>query len=159
MITHLQKIDDLIEPLRKLASCVLSPILTLVIRLYMANIFFTSGLLKFKSFQNGQWDSTVYLFQDIHPLPGIPAEIAAVGGTVGELVLPVLLAFGLFGRVGAAGLLVMTAVIQFGIPAEYDMQNPDHYFWMMLLAVPFIMGPGRISLDHLILKFIRKDKS
>ena len=156
MIAVAEKLDNLIEPLRKLANCILSPLLVLGIRLYMANIFFKSGLIKFKSYQNGQWDSTVYLFEDIHPVPGIPADIAAVAGTTGELVLPVLLAFGLFGRAGAAGLLAMTMVIQFGIPAEYDMQNPDHYFWMMLLAVPFIMGPGRLSLDTLILKAIRK---
>ncbi len=152
----LTKIDNMIEPLRKIANSTLSPLLVLGIRLYMANIFFKSGQIKFKSFQNGQWDSTIYLFEDIHPIPGVPAELAAAGGTVGELVLPALLALGLFGRVGAAGLIVMTAVIQFGIPAEYDMKNPDHYFWMMLLAVPFIMGPGKLSLDHLLLKFIRK---
>jgi len=155
----LTKIDNMIEPLRRFSNCVFSPLLVLGIRLFMANIFFQSGLIKFKNYLNGQWDTTIYLFEDIHPLPGIPAEIAAIGGTIGELVLPVLLAFGLFGRVGAAGLIVMTATIQFGIPAEYDLKNPDHYMWMLLLAVPFIMGPGRLSLDYLILKFIRKGKN
>lgn len=152
----LSKIDSMIEPLRKIADGVLSPLLVLGIRLFMADIFFTSGLIKFKNFLNGQWDSTVYLFKDVHPLPGIPAELAAIGGTGGELVLPILLALGLFGRLGAAGLLVMTAVIQFAIPAEHGLMNADHYMWMMLLAVPFIMGPGKLSLDYLLLKFIRK---
>ncbi|HBR69354.1 MAG TPA: hypothetical protein DEA55_08280 [Rhodospirillaceae bacterium] len=146
----------MLEPLRILANNFLSPLLVLGIRLFMADIFFTSGLIKFKSFLNGQWDTTVYLFRDVHPLPGIPAELAAIGGTGGELVLPILLALGLFGRAGAAGLLVMTAVIQFAIPAEYGLMNADHYLWMMLLAVPLVMGPGKFSLDHLLLKFIRK---
>jgi len=152
----LAKVDMMAEPLRKLAACVLSPILLLAIRLYMAAIFFKSGLIKLKSWQNGQWDSTVYLFEDIHPVPGIPADIAAITATAGELVLPVLLALGLLGRLAAAGLLMMTLVIQFGIPAEYELKNADHYFWMLLLAVPLVMGPGRLSLDRYLLKIIRK---
>ncbi len=152
----LTKIDTMLEPLRTLANNILSPLLVLGIRLFMADIFFTSGLIKFKSFLNGQWDTTVYLFRDVHPIPGIPAELAAIGGTGGEIVLPILLAFGLFGRMGAAGLIVMTAIIQFVIPTGYGLMNADHYLWMMLLAVPFIMGPGKFSLDYLLLKFIRK---
>jgi putative oxidoreductase len=155
MIAHFQKIDNALNPTRAFSNAWLSPLLDLLIRLYMANIFFKSGMLKFKNFLNDDWGSTVYLFQDVHPLPGIPAELAATFGTAGELILPVLLALGLFGRVGALGLLVMTAVIQFIVPAEYGIMSEMHYLWMMLLGVIVLKGPGKFSLDALIAKFIR----
>ncbi len=150
------KIDTKLEPLRKCANKILSPLLDLMIRLFMAHIFFRSGWLKFKSFLNDDWASTVYLFQDIHPVPGIPAELAAVMGTTGELSLSVMLALGLFGRFGAAGLIAMTAVIQFAVPASYEIANPDHYMWMLLLAVILIKGSGIISADYFIRRWINR---
>lgn len=156
MISCACKIETMLNPFRHFANKVASPLLDLAIRLFMANIFFQSGWLKFKNFLNDDWGSTVYLFQDIHPIPGIPADIAAIAGTAGELGLSVLLAFGLFGRFAAAGLIVMTAVIQFVIPTSYGMANPDHYFWMLLLAVILIKGSGIISLDHIILCWLEK---
>ena len=149
------KINDLIEPLRAIAQKVGEPAFDLAVRLYMADIFFTSGWLKFKNFLNDDWGSTVFLFEEIHPLPGLPADIAAIAGTAGELILPVLLVLGLFGRFGAAGLFVMTVSIQFLIPAEYGMQNADHYFWMFLLGATVIRGSGLISIDTLLLKWIK----
>ncbi len=159
MISCACKIETMLNPLRQFADKVASPLLDLTIRLFMANIFFQSGWLKFKNFLNDDWGSTVYLFQDIHPIPGIPADIAAIAGTSGELGLSALLAFGLFGRFAAAGLIVMTAVIQFAIPASYGMANPDHYFWMLLLAVILIKGSGVISFDYLIRRLIAEKDS
>lgn len=156
MIACVCKLDKMIDPLRKFADKAGSPLLDLAIRLFMANIFFKSGWLKFRTFLNDDWGSTVYLFQDIHPVPGIPAEFAAVMGTGVELMLPVLLVLGLFGRFAAAGLIIMTAVIQFLIPANFGVSNPDHYMWMLLLAVILIKGPGKLSADHLILRFLQK---
>ena len=149
------KVNGLIDPLRAIARKVGEPIFDLAVRLYMANVFFKSGMLKFKNFLNDDWGSTVFLFDEVHPLPGLPAEVAAIAGTAGELILPVLLAFGLFGRFGAIGLLVMTAAIQFLIPAEYGMQNAEHYFWMFLLGAIVVRGSGLISLDTLLLKWIK----
>ncbi|MGH1375397.1 MAG: DoxX family protein [Alphaproteobacteria bacterium] len=134
----------------------LSPLLDLAIRLFMANIFFKSGKLKFDSYMNGQWDDVVTAFSDYHPIPGVPAELAAIGGTVGELALPIMLALGLFTRVGAAGLLVMTLTIQYLVPAEYEVANADHYMWMLLLAVPMLKGGGMLSVDFLFGKFGKK---
>lgn len=151
----LTKANAIIDPLRHFAGKFASPLLDLSIRVYMAEIFFQSGWKKFKNYLNDDWGSTVFLFQEVHPLPGIPAHMAAVMGTAGELVLPVLLAFGLFARFGAAGLLAMTFVIQFVVPADYGIANSIHYLWMLLLAVPFIKGPGPISADYVLLKWLR----
>lgn len=159
MITFAQKLDTRIDPLRHFIDKFLAPILFLTIRLFMASIFFKSGWLKFQNLLNDNWESTVYLFEEIFPVPGIPADIAAILGTTGELVLPVLLALGLFARLGAAGLIGMTMVFQFLVPPEYDIANPVHYYWMMLLGVIFVKGPGVLSLDHLIRKWLLKKDS
>ncbi len=150
------KLNQRINPLRKFSEVFLSPLFDLSVRLYMAHIFFMSGLLKFENFLNDDWESTVYMFEDIHPIPLLNPSCAAILGTAGELILPILLAFGLFGRFGAAGLLLMTGMIQFAVPAEYGIQNPDHYFWMFLLGMIFLKGPGRLSIDHFIQKWLEK---
>ena len=62
-----------------------SPLVDLTIRLYMANIFFKSGWLKFQNYMNDDWDSTIFLFTEVHPVPYLSPETAAVLGTAGEL--------------------------------------------------------------------------
>ncbi len=117
-----------------------APLLDMSIRLYMANIFFTSGWQKFTNF-----DSAIFLFTYEHPVPGLSPQLAAYMGTAGELVLPVLLVLGLGGRVAAGGLLIMTAIIEF----TYQ-HSTDHIFWAFLLGTIFLRGPGILSIDHLI---------
>ncbi len=156
MKTFIQTIDNKIEPLRSISTNLASPLLDLGIRLYMAEIFFNSGLLKFQKLLNEGWEEFIVPFQDYHPIPGVSADLAAPMATAGELGLSVLLAFGLFGRFAAAGLLIMTATIQYLVPAEYGIQNPQHYFWMFLFAVILFKGAGKFSIDHLLLKWLKK---
>lgn len=156
MMTMFKTIDEKLNGLRKLSDEWLSHILLLVIRLYMANIFFMSGFGKLKDTLNGNFGDVVFLFTEIHPVPILPPNVAAVFGMGGEVVFGALLALGLFGRAGALALLAMTLVIEFGVPAVYEISNPDHYFWMMLLAVPLFFGAGKLSGDHFLLKYIRK---
>lgn len=129
---------------------------TLAARLYMADVFFKSGMLKLKDTLNGRFDEVVTAFTDFHPIPGVDPVIAAIGGMAGEVILPVLLAFGFLGRFAALGLLVMTLVIQFGVPAEYEIAHHQHYVWMILLSVPLFHGMGRISVDYWLVKWLRK---
>lgn len=143
----LGKTCRLYRALAQFSEAAFSPLLDLAIRLWMARIFFTSGWSKFSNYLNGDWGATVFLFKEEHPLPGIAPETAAIMGTAGELILPVLLAFGLGGRFAAAGLLIMTGVIEFLVP---NYSNPQHYLWMLLLAVPLLKGPGKISLDYIL---------
>lgn len=151
MIAHARKIDAMIEPLRGIADKYAAPLYDLAARLYLANVFFKSGMLRFKDLQNGNWDTQLLLFEHEHPVPGLSPEFAAGATTFAELFLPVLLALGLFGRVGAAGILIMTAVIEL----TYG-HFADHILWAFLAATIFIKGPGVISLDYLLLKHIRK---
>lgn len=139
-----------------ISNVTLSPALDVAIRLYIANIFFKSGKLRLDSYLNGQWHEQVTAFTDYHPIPGVPGEIAAVMGTGGEIILPILLALGLFTRIGAGGLLIMTLTIQYLVPADYGVANNEHYYWMLLLAVPMLKGGGLFSIDGLFQKFMCK---
>ncbi|MDE3036939.1 MAG: DoxX family protein [Pseudomonadota bacterium] len=118
----------------------LSPLIDLTARLWMANVFWKSGILKISD-----WNNTLYLFTNEFPVPGMPPFLAAVFGTTFELACPVLLTLGLASRFATVPLLVMTAVINF----TYD-DNIQHYYWAMLLAFILLHGPGKISLDHWI---------
>ena len=120
----------------------IDPLVRLALRLFLANIFFSSGWLKFQNFLSDNWDATVYLFAEEHPVPFLPPEIAAVVGTGGELVFSILLAFGLLSRFAALGLLVMTGVIQFTYQA-----SDQHILWAFGFALIATGGAGAISVD------------
>lgn len=114
----------------------------LVLRVYIASIFFQSGWTKFDNLWTGGWFKTVFLFKAVYKLPLISPQIAAVLGTGAELIFSIFLALGVMARVGALGLLGVTAVISFGVHSHFT-----HEFWALLLGVSLIMGPGKFSFD------------
>lgn len=121
-------------------------VLDLGIRLYMADVFFRSGLVKIRN-----WDGTMYLFENEYRVPLLPPELAAWLGTFGELVFPPLLALGLATRFAALSLSVVnvTAVISFWhVLSQNEAARMSHVYWGMLLLVPLCYGPGRVSLDY-----------
>lgn len=98
--------------------------------------------------------SKVYLFQEEFGFPEAIAPIAAQMAALGENLLPPLLVLGLLTRVGALGLLVMTAVIQFYVFPE-ELLNPNgnwamHLQWAAPLMVVLQRGPGVVSIDALL---------
>lgn len=117
-------------------------LLLLLIRVYIASIFFQSGWNKLENLWGDGWFRTVYLFKYVHPVPFLSPKIAAVVGTGAEVGFSVLLAIGVMSRVGALGLLGVTAVISLGIHMHFT-----HAFWALLLGVSFIIGPGKFSFD------------
>jgi putative oxidoreductase len=124
----------------------LAPALFLAIRLWMAQIFFQSGLLKLQNLSGA-----IFLFSDVHPVPFLPPWLAAYLATTVELVCPVLLVLGLAARLAALPMLVMTLVIQFVVgAADPAFYLTEHYYWMFLLAVIITRGPGPLSIDHLL---------
>jgi len=117
----------------------------LAARLYVAHVFFLSGLESLRS-----WDATLFLYESEFHVPLLPPQLAAVMGTAGEVLLPPLLALGLFGRFGALGLFVVNAVAL--LSYMYALQAPAillHYIWGILLIVVALWGPGKWSIDHL----------
>ena len=73
--------------------------------------------------------------------------LMAWGSSIGEIILPVLLVFGLFTRLSALGILAMTLMIQLTIP---DGWANFHLPWAALGLSILALGPGRISLDHVL---------
>ena len=75
----------------------------------------------------------------------MPDLVAAMASTA-EIVLPILLAFGLLTRWAALGLLGMTAIIQLTYP---DGWANFHLYWAAMALAILTFGPGAISLDRL----------
>lgn len=121
-------------------------LLALLLRLYLAWVFFKAGLTKV-----ADWETTVSLFQDEYQVPLLPPEVAALAGTGGELVLPVLLALGLLSRPAALGLFLVNAMAVVSYPQLWEFSCPaavnDHKYWGMLLLVLVAFGPGWLALD------------
>jgi len=120
----------------------LQPVAALLARAYVAEAFFKSGLTKLRD-----WDITLALFQDEYKVPLLPPEVAAVLGTAGELVLPVLLLLGLGGRLGALGLSVVNVVAVLSLAEIAPAALQQHITWGVLLAGLAVFGSGVWSLD------------
>ncbi len=124
---------------------VLQPLAALLARLYVAQVFFLAGLTKLRD-----WETTLFLFTDEYKVPLLPPAVAAVLGTGGELVLPVLLALGLCGRLGALGLSVVNVVAVVSLSEIAPAALQQHMLWGALLAGVAIYGPGPWSLDRFL---------
>jgi putative oxidoreductase len=122
----------------------LQPLAALLARLYLAQVFFLSGLTKLRD-----WDTTVALFQDEYKVPLLPPNLAAVAGTAGEIILPVLLALGLAGRVPALGLFFVNAVAVLSLQEVAPAAMQQHITWGVLAAALALFGGGRWGLDAL----------
>lgn len=130
----------------------LAPVLDLGLRLFVANVFFKSGLTKIKT-----WDSTLYLFSDVYQVPFIDPEIAAWMATSAELGLSVLLVIGLFGRFAAAGLFILNVVAVISYYSGLSEAGINqHMYWGMLLAVLLITSRGTWSADAWLEKRLHK---
>jgi len=128
----------------------LGSLLDLGIRLYIAKVFFLSGLTKIRD-----WDTTLTLFQEEYHVPLLPPEIAAVMGTAGELALPVFLALGLATRFAALGLTfvnIMAVVSYWHFLKTAEPALAQHVYWGVLILVILLHGPGKISLDAVLWK-------
>jgi putative oxidoreductase len=126
-----------------------SPLL-LAIRLYVPWQFFKSGLVKLQG-----WDSTLYLFREEYHVPLLPPVAAAVAGTMGEILFPVLLAVGLLTRYSAIGLSAVNvmAVVSYAhvlLSEGFEAALGQHYLWGSLLLVLAVFGPGRWSMDEFL---------
>lgn len=111
-------------------------------RLYVAQVFFQSGLSKLRD-----WSSTLALFQDEYHVPLLPPELAAYMGTAGELALPVLLVLGVFGRFAALGLLVVNLMAALSLEEIAPAALAGHQLWGVLLLVVALWGSGALSAD------------
>lgn len=117
----------------------------LAARLYVSWVFFASGLQSLRD-----WPATLWLYDNEFHVAVLPPHLAAVAGTAGELLLPPLVALGLFGRFGALGLFVVNLVAL--LSYLYALQPPAilfHVIWGILIATAALWGPGPWSVDAL----------
>jgi putative oxidoreductase len=129
------------------ASTLLPPsLLLLVQRLGIAAVFFMSGRTKVDGWFTIN-DSAFELFRTDYALPFIPPIPATYAATTAEHLFPILLTLGLFTRLSAAGLLIMTAVIEIFV---YPDAWPTHLSWAGLLLPLIALGGGKLSLDRFL---------
>ena len=117
----------------------------LLARLYVAQVFFLSGLTKLRD-----WSITLALFEDEYRVPLLSPELAAYLGTAGELVLPVLLVLGLGGRFAALGLFVVNLMAVLSLSDIAPAAMLGHQLWGVLLLAVLLWGAGRWSIDAIL---------
>lgn len=139
----------------------LQPLGELLIRFWIAKVFFLSGLVKIQS-----WATTLMLFQYEYHVPLLSPNIAAPLSAGIELIVSPLLLLGLGGRIPALILFVFNFMAATSYPFLWTDAGyvglKDHICWGMLLLILVLYGPGKMSLDHLInviVDYRRKKKS
>ena len=116
----------------------------LFLRVWVSKIFYLSGRTKAGDGYLELNAFTPTLFEEEYSVPLLDPELAAQLALYGETFLPLMLIFGLLSRVGAAGLIVMTAVIQMSYAGHSWVESVT---WLGALIPVLLMGPGRISVD------------
>src|SRR3954454_19409392 len=122
-----------------------APLADLAVRLFVAAVFFQSGLTKIAN-----WDSTLSLVEDEYPVPLLPSNLAALFGPSVELFFPVVLVLGLGTRFAAFVLFVFNIIAVVSYPDLGAAGLKDHQLWGLLLLVTLLHGPDALSLDRLI---------
>ncbi|MEM6903110.1 MAG: DoxX family protein [Pseudomonadota bacterium] len=150
----------------------LEPFALLGARLVIARVFLLSGLAKwngFFSFEPTTYDLFLYEFfcpEEARPgalilckdvVEGTYSEtmqwwierFAELAGVM-EIALPLLLIAGLFSRVSAIGLLIMTLVIEFFVFPDAASFWGSHVWWGIAALIVIARGPGLLSLDAVL---------
>ena len=125
----------------------IAPLADLAVRLYVASVFWKSGLVKVAS-----WESTLALFENEYQVPLLPPELAAYLATAVELGGAALLAIGLGGRAAAVALSILNAVAVISYPELSDAGRTNHLYWGMFLLLFVVHGTGKLSADHVVRK-------
>jgi putative oxidoreductase len=154
---RLRPIVTLVEMAHRLVRAVAQPtFVQAVVRLALAVPFWKSGILKWDGFLQLN-DTAVTLFTDefmLH-LPGgpypypAPVTMAFLSGSA-EIGFPILLVLGLGTRFAATGLLFMTLIVELTVPDGW----PIHITWAAMALSLMAWGPGKLSLDHLVRRFL-----
>ena len=120
-------------------------------RIGVGMVFFKAGLLKYQSFE-----FAVKLFEDEYKLPFLAPAVAARMAMINELTTSTLLFLGLATRLITLPLFGMISVIQIFV---YPSAWPDHVLWGSILVFLLTRGPGSLSIDYLIERYLPKANS
>jgi putative oxidoreductase len=132
------------------AAAVLEPVQSLflaALRVHISWQFLKSGWLKLTD-----WETTRFLFEEEYRVPLLAPSAAAVLGTAGEIVFPVLLIVGLATRYAALGLSVVNVIAVSAyahvLTSEgFEAALGQHHLWGLMLLTVLVFGPGRLSVD------------
>jgi len=124
-------------------SLVLAPVVDIILKLWVANVFFKSGLTKIQSF-----DTTIMLFSYEYDVPLLSPTIAAYMATGAELLFPILLIVGLFGRLSALTLFILNIVAVISYPDISNAGVQDHIIWGIMLLVIITKQSHVLTFDH-----------
>jgi putative oxidoreductase len=116
------------------------PKVELLIRLWLAQIFFVSGVLKLT-----HWDTALYLAAHEYPVSWLSAGSAAIIGVSIEVIGGALLALGFMTRYAAVPMLTLALVTQFAY-LPFDNQ----LFWTALFGWYAVCGAGPGSIDSML---------
>jgi len=102
----------------------------------------------------------------VEAVPFFPWDLIVIVGTLGELVLPILVVIGLFSRIAAIGMIVFVVVqsyvdvMYFQVTGKYLGAMFDRFpdaiifdqrlLWIFVLLMIVVNGPGKLSLDYLL---------
>ena len=116
------------------------PLLDLGFRIWLAQQFFVSGVIKVT-----HWETALNLAAQEYPVSWMSPAAAAYTGAAIEVIAPIFLASGLLTRYAATALLALSLVIQFSYQ-PFDSQ----LFWIALFGWYAAAGAGSMSLDQLL---------
>ena len=136
----LQKLFSLNSNFARTLQVAAWPIIDLGMRLWLAQIFFVSGVIKAT-----HWQTALSLAATEYPVPWMNPVTAAYTGAAIELIAPVFLVLGLLTRYASIPMLILSLVIQFSY-LPFDNQ----LFWAVLFGWYAIQGAGPISMDNLL---------
>jgi putative oxidoreductase len=121
-------------------------LLAIPLRLAIATVFWNSAMAHLAN-----WETTIELFETDYSLPFLPPHLAAYMAVAIEIGAPILLVLGLLTRPAALVLLGMTAVIEVFV---YPQAWPTHIQWAAMLLVLLCRGPGALSVDRLMERYL-----
>ncbi len=135
-----------VRTISDLLSKLQSPLL-LFFRIYVAWVFFSSGLWKFNN-----WEQNLAVFEYEYAVPLLNYEIAAYLATFGELVFPIFLVTGLGTRFSAIAIsfINIVAVVSYYATLAKGAGIALHQLYGAMLLVNIAFGGGFFSLDQWI---------
>ena len=138
-------------------------LVALGLRFVMARVIFLSGQTKIEGPQiplnlhdlsfsvvlpAGVKDTTFQMFETQYANLPMPPTVAAYLFSYAEFVLPICLILGFATRLSALALLVLTVLVS--VYVMPDALWTTHVYWFSIFMVLMTVGPGAISIDHLI---------
>ncbi|UEO00676.1 FAD-dependent oxidoreductase [Acidiferrobacter thiooxydans] len=116
------------------------PIVDLLIRLWLAKVFFVSGVLKIFGVS-----VEPYLSRVAYPVPWVEPLSPTYLGAALQMTIPILLALGLATRWAALYMLILVLVVQLNyLPLDINLYSAVLFGWLV------VCGAGPLSLDHLL---------